>query len=126
MFGHFDAFMSQALVTRALIERYFTLPTPTVRSMMRKSSWVSGAFLAVAMPVPASADAQDLLHWDELAVTARLDAEGKLHVDETHFMNLVLFDSRLRERTRVGPITADDQLHRVMDGPRPFTGSQRL
>ncbi len=43
------------------------------------------ALLVLSVCVPASAQ-QRQLHWDELSVTARLDAEGRLHVEERQSM----------------------------------------
>jgi uncharacterized membrane protein YgcG len=47
------------------------------------SSWI-GAFLIAA--VASEAEAQRTLSWDELSVRARLDADGRLHVEETQVM----------------------------------------
>jgi Predicted membrane protein (DUF2207) len=43
-----------------------------------------GAFLIAALA--SEAEAQRTLSWDELAVRARLDADGRLHVEETQVM----------------------------------------
>ena len=48
-------------------------------------SWI-GAFLVAA--VASKAETQRTLSWDELAVRARLDADGRLHVEETQVMLL--------------------------------------
>ena len=49
----------------------------------RGSTWI-GAFLIAA--VASEAEAQRTLSWDRLAARARLDADGRLHVEETQVM----------------------------------------
>jgi uncharacterized membrane protein YgcG len=94
--------------------------------------------LAAVLPlllVATSAGAQDRsLHWDELAVQARLDAEGTLHVRERQTMVFTgdwnggerRFNLRLGERLKLGrisrvdpatgreiPLVQDDEISRV-------------
>jgi len=46
------------------------------------------SFVSVLLAAASPAAAQRSLHWEELNVAARLDADGRLHVSETQTMVL--------------------------------------
>lgn len=52
---------------------------------MRKAGWLIGVLLTILTTETGHAQEREL-HWDELAVTAHLDADGTLHVDEKQVM----------------------------------------
>ena len=53
---------------------------------MPRRSLLTAYLLLVTLSLAAPALAERTLHWRELAVTARLDADGRLHVRELHAM----------------------------------------
>src|SRR5215204_4942196 len=82
--------------------------------------------LAVALALPATAQNKTLL-WDEIAVTARLDAAGKLHVRERQTIVFNgdwnggerVFQSRLNQDidlTRIARIDSDGREIPLVEG----------
>jgi hypothetical protein len=70
------------------------------------------SFVSVLLAAASPAAAQRSLHWEELAVSARLGADGRLHVTETQTMVLSGDWNGGERRFRLRP-EQELELHRV-------------